>query len=179
MRPQCFRNLNGRFQEVMPENAGPWFAEKYLGRGLVRVDWNMDGLPDFIVSNINSPLAVMKNTSTKTGHFLKIKLVATQTSRDAIGARVSLNFSGREVTRQLAAGDGYMASNERVIHFGLGDADSVRRVTIQWPSGATSLLNAVPNDSSLTIVEGSNLATLSRESSVTPFVAVPDAGGQQ
>ncbi len=179
MRPQCFRNRNGRFQEQLPENVGPWFAEKYLGRGLARVDWNMDGLPDFVVSNINSPLAVMENTSTNAGHYLKIKLVATQTARDAIGARVSLHISGRNVTRQLTSGDGYMASNERVVHFGLGEAEHVEQVTIHWPSGAASLLDAVPSDSSLTIIEGSNLATLSEQSNVTSFAAVPTAGGQQ
>jgi len=179
MRPQCFRNRNGRFQEQMPEIVGPWFAEKYLGRGLARVDWNMDGLPDFIVSNINSPLAVMENTSTNTGHSLKIKLVATQTARDAIGARVSLHISGRDVTRQLTGGDGYMASNEHVVHFGLGDAERVKQVTIHWPSGAMSLLDSVPSNSFLTIVEGSNLATLSEQSRLTSFAAMPIAGGQR
>jgi hypothetical protein len=108
----------------------------------------------------------MKNTSTETGHFLKVKLRATQTARDAIGARVTVRFDDRESTRQLLAGDGYMASNERVVHFGLGKADHIDDVTIQWPSGATSKLQLPPIDSTFFVVEGSHLAVQSAAESV-------------
>ncbi len=164
MRPQFFHNRNGRFEELMPDHVGPWFADKYLGRGLARVDWNMDGRPDFIVSNINSPLAVLKNTSTRVGSFLKVKLVATRTARDAIGASVSVQMDDREVSRQLLAGDGYMASNDRIIHFGLGQVEQVERVTIQWPSGAMSLVEPLQCDIYLVVVEGSEIATMSDSS---------------
>ena len=169
MRPQFFRNLGGRFQELLVDDLGPWFGGKYLGRGLARVDWNQDGLPEFIVSNMNSPLSVLKNTSTNTGHFLRIRLSATSTARDAIGSRVTIETSGRQVTRQLMAGDGYMASNERVVEFGLGGSDSVDEVSIRWPSGASSILNSPPVDATYFVVEGSNLATRSDFSHFTSF----------
>ena len=161
MRPQFFRNLGGRFQELHADDLGPWFGEKYLGRGLARVDWNYDGLSDFIVSNMNAPLSVLKNTSVNTGHFLRVVLHATQTARDAIGARVTIVTADRDVTRQLMAGDGYMASNERVIEFGLGETDNVDEIEIRWPSGAISILKSPPVDSTFLVVEGLNLATRS------------------
>ncbi|MEO2013635.1 MAG: FG-GAP-like repeat-containing protein [Fuerstiella sp.] len=169
MRPQFFRNLGGRFQEMSADDLGPWFAEKYLGRGLARVDWNQDGLPEFIVSNMNSPLSVLENTSTNTGHFLRVRLRATQSARDAIGARVTIDTSDRQVTRQLMAGDGYMASNERVVEFGLGGSDSVDEITIRWPSGASSILKLPPVDATYFVVEGLNLATRSDLSHFTSF----------
>ncbi len=179
MRPQFFRNQFGQFHELMPEDIGRWFADKYLGRGLARVDWNLDGLPEFIVSNINSPLAVLRNSSTKTGHYLKFRLVSTRTARDAIGTRVSVLVGNRSVTRQLLAGDGYMTSNERIIHFGLGSVNRVERVTISWPSGTVSELDSVPGDSSFTVVEGSKLATLSDASgALSSFSVVLAAEGQ-
>ncbi|MAG93209.1 MAG: hypothetical protein CMJ48_05615 [Planctomycetaceae bacterium] len=171
MQPQFFRNVGGRFQEVNADKLGAWFGEKYLGRGLARVDWNRDGLPDFIVSNMNSSLGVMKNTSVNTGHFLRVRLHATETARDAIGARVTLRTAGRLVTRQLMAGDGYMASNERVVAFGLGDSDGVDEVSIGWPSGATSNLKSPPVDSTLIVVEGSTLATRFDSSHSASFIA--------
>jgi hypothetical protein len=172
MRPQFFRNQGGRFQELTARDVGPWFADKFLGRGLSRVDWNLDGLPDFIVSNMNAPLSVMKNTSTETGHFLKVKLRATQTARDAIGARVTVRIDNRKSTRQLLAGDGYMASNERVVHFGLGHSDHVDEIAIQWPSGATSMLKLPPIDSTFLVVEGSKLAVQSAASSALSSFSV-------
>ena len=159
MRPQFFRNLGGRFQEMNSADIGAWFNEKYLGRGLARVDWNLDGLPEFIVSNMNSPLAVMQNTSKDAGHFLKVKLHATQTARDAIGSRVTIRTDDREVTRQLVAGDGYMASNERVVEFGLGSTVVVDELTIRWPSGATTSVKSPTLDVMLIVVEGHNVAT--------------------
>ena len=171
-RPQFFRNLGGRFQEMNANQLGPWFGEKYLGRGLARVDWNLDGLPDFVVSNMNSPLAVMKNTSTNAGHFLRVRLHATQTARDAFGSLVTLKIADRAITRQLIAGGGYMASNERVVEFGLGGSDRVDEITIRWPSGATSYLKSPPVDSTLVVVEGSNLATQSNLSQSGSFAVI-------
>jgi tetratricopeptide (TPR) repeat protein len=159
MRPQFFRNLGDSFQELSVERVGPWFGQKHLGRGLAKVDWNSDGLPEFIVSNMNSPLGLLKNTSRNPGHFLRFKLYATRTARDAIGARVMLKTDSQSVTKQLTAGDGLMASNERVVEFGLGASDRVREVTIHWPSGATSTLVSPRVDCSLIFVENIPHAT--------------------
>jgi tetratricopeptide (TPR) repeat protein len=175
MRPQFFRNQSGRFQELLANDLGAWFGEKFLGRGLARVDWNLDGLPDFIVSNLNAPLSVLQNTSRPMGHFLKIQLRATRSARDAIGARVTVRTGSREVTRQLLAGDGYMASNERIVHFGLGNAERIDDVIVQWPSGATSQLTSPPSDSTWTVVEGSRQATLSVPSGMASFPVATSA----
>lgn len=53
-----------------------------------------------------------------------------------------------------------MASNERILHFGLGRVSQIDRVTISWPSGTVSELSSLPSDSSLTVVEGSDAAAL-------------------
>lgn len=157
--PQLFQNRGGRFQELPSSQLGSYFSGMYLGRGVARVDWNRDGLPEFIVSNINSSVSVLKNASESVGHSVSVRLVATETARDAIGARVTVTFAGREVTRQLTAGDGYMASNERLVQFGLGSTTKIDRVQIHWPSSAISELKSVPVDCTLTVVEGIPTAT--------------------
>ena len=166
-RPQFFQNRGGRFQELASADVGPWFGELHLGRGLARVDWNLDGLPDFIVSLMNAPLAVMKNTSVGTGHFLRVQLRATETARDAIGATVTIEFDGKTVTRQLLAGDGYMASNERVVEFGLGSSANVDTIRIDWPSGATSTAMPQTVDSTFIVVEGTDTGTVVEQSGVS------------
>lgn len=160
MRPQFFHNQHGRFEELLAPEAGSWFGDRYLGRGLARVDWNRDGLPEFIVSNINAPLSVLRNSCTAPGHFFKVHLRATQSARDAIGSTVTLKSGSGEVTRQLTAGDGYMATNERVVHFGLGPQNSIDEVTVRWPSGSVSRLSDLSADVSVTLVERSQRADL-------------------
>lgn len=153
-KPQFFRNIGGKFEELPAQRVGPWFDGEYLGRGLAKLDWNLDGRTDFIVSNMNSPVAVLKNTSDGVGAFLRVKLHASQTARDAIGARVTVTFGNQTVTRQLVAGDGYMASNERVVEFGLGDCEMLDTVQIAWPSGARSQIKSLAVDCLLHVTEG-------------------------
>lgn len=140
MRPQLFHNSSGRFKEVDASNAGTWFEKKHLGRGLATVDWNCDGRPEFIVSIINAPAAILKNTSPAIGNYIRFKLHATNTARDAIGTRVTIKTDNGEYSRQLLAGDGYMASNERVVNFGLGKSSAVDEVRIAWPSNSVTVL---------------------------------------
>lgn len=179
MRPQFFRNRSGQFEELFADDLGPWFDRKYLGRGLARVDWNQDGLPDFIVSNINAPASVLKNVTDSHGHFLKVRLTATESARDAIGSRITLTFDGKQVTHQLYAGDGYMASNERIITVATGNRESILRMEIHWPSGNTSGVVQPPIDSQLIVVENSVMATWVRDARIGTLPVVPYNGRKQ
>jgi hypothetical protein len=51
------------------------------------------------------------------------------------------------------AGDGYQASNERQMIFGVGAADVVD-ITIRWPSGLSDFFQNVPTSTFWTAVEG-------------------------
>jgi len=165
MRPQFFRNNGrGQFDELRGAQVGRYFDGLYLGRSLSRLDWDQDGRPDFVVSNVGEPAILVLNRSRTSGHFLKVHLRATSTARDAIGAIVTVTGGPRRYswTKQLVAGDGYMACNERCLHFGLGAIDVIDEIRVAWPSGNTTLLRAVPSDSTLTLIEGAFAGTLRR-----------------
>jgi tetratricopeptide (TPR) repeat protein len=162
MPPQFFQNTGSGFQELSSKQAGPWFAKKYLGRGLAKIDWNQDGRFEFIVSNMNAQVSVMKNVSQNAGHHLTFELHAVQTARDAIGTRVTVRADRQNIERQLTAGDGYMASNERMIQFGLGTVNQVTEVIVSWPSGSTTMIADPKIDSRYIVVEGSATATVLR-----------------
>lgn len=156
MLPQFFRQARPiQFEQLSPKATGIFFEQKRHGRGLSKLDWNRDGLMDFVVSSINEPAQLVTNVSQSPGHFLNIRLIARDSARDAIGTRVTVTTSdGLQWVKPLMAGDGYMASNERVIQFGLGSRVSVSRLTIQWPSGYTSTFDNPGIDSTWTAVEG-------------------------
>jgi hypothetical protein len=154
MRPQFFVNEGGkRFTELRADVAGAWFDHEQLGRSMARVDWNRDGREDFVVSHLDTPAALMTNQSIRTGNYLKLYLRGVESHRDAIGARVSLVADGRELVRELTAGDGYQASNERVLVFGLGSATNASDVRITWPSGTVQQVPDLAANSTWTIVE--------------------------
>ena len=158
MLPQFFHHARPmQFEELSPDTTGAFFKQKHHGRGLSRLDWNRDGLMDIVVSAINEPAQLVTNTTQASGHFLNIRLVATQSARDAVGTRVTVTGSdGVQWTKPLMAGDGYMASNERILQFGFGSQTNVSRLTVQWPSGLTSTFDHPGIDSTWVVIEGRN-----------------------
>jgi hypothetical protein len=155
MRPQLFSSRGGgEFIEVAGESLGDYFQQEWLGRGLARLDWNRDGREDFAVSHLHAPAALVINETPDAGHFLALNLRGVVGSRDAIGTVVRVTAGGRTRVRQLAAGDGYFASNQRQLIFGLGRAGRVDELVIRWPSGAEEIFTGLSADQELTAVEG-------------------------
>ena len=155
MRPQYFQNLGrGKFREVTAESLGPFFQGEYLGRSLVKLDWNRDGRPDFAVSHLDSPAALLTNRTRASGHFLAVQLRGVVSSRDAIGTSVRLRVGGQTFVQQLTAGDGYQASNQRQLIFGLGTNDAVDEILIQWPSGLEQRFATPPINTEILAIEG-------------------------
>lgn len=155
MPTQIFANQGqGKFVELQSISLGPWFTEHRRGRGLSRVDWNRDGRDEFVVSNLDSPSALLENTSRGTGHFLVVKLVGTASSRDAIGTIVRVKIGNRILVRQLTAGDGYQASNHRQLVFGLGSSPKVDSIDVRWPSGLRQTFEPQSANVEIIVIEG-------------------------
>ncbi|HND52290.1 MAG TPA: FG-GAP-like repeat-containing protein [Pirellulaceae bacterium] len=155
MRAQFYRNVEGRrFVEMKSATVGPFFDERRLGRGLARLDWNRDGREDVVITHVGSNAALLTNETTGAGRHLVLQLRGVESARDAIGTRVVVETSGHRLHRQLTAGDGYQASNERQLVIGLGDAVAARRIEVRWPSGRVQEFHNVPADASYIVIEG-------------------------
>ena len=155
MRPQFFENAgNVGFREADSVSLGPYFTRKVLGRSLARLDWNRDGKEDAIISNLDAPVALLENTTQKTGGFLALHLRGVRTNRDAIGTIVRVETQNRNMTRQLTAGDGFQASNERILVFGLGEDRIVKKMTVFWPSRRREEFTSIPANSRWFLIEG-------------------------
>lgn len=154
MTPQFFRNRGqAQFEQPPAEQLGDFFKKKFLGRGLARFDWNADGADDFVFSSIRQPAMIVTNRTQHAGHFLDVRLTGTSVSRDAIGAQVHVETATREYHRHLTAGDGFMATNERRLQFGLGAETEVRRLRVTWPDGTETAVESPTADTTLHIVQ--------------------------
>ncbi len=166
MPPQCFLNKgNGTFEAADPKRLGAYFQGKYLGRALARLDWNLDGRDDVIVTHLDAPVALLTNVTREHGNYLSLQLFGVASSRNPIGATVALHTDGRIQTKQLTAGDGYLASNERILTFGLGTSTTIQRVTVAWPSGLKQEFTGPKVNSRVVAVEGARLLFPSSDSS--------------
>jgi hypothetical protein len=88
-----------------------------------------------------------------------VQLRGVRSSRDAIGAEVAIEAAGRRRTQWLTAGDGYQASNQRQLVFGLGAEERVQKLHVRWPSGLRQEFADLAADQALILVEGSPRAT--------------------
>lgn len=157
MSPQYFRNRGaGRFALIRPDSKDDYFRSMRRGRGLARLDWNRDGKEDFAVSHLDSPASLVTNRTTTAGHYLSIRLRGVRGSRDAIGTTVTVTCGRRRLTRQLTAGDGYQACNQRQLVFGLGAQQRVAELRIAWAGREEQVFRDVPADAEIVVVEGAS-----------------------
>ena len=123
-------------------------------RGLALADFNRDGKMDFVASRINTDAALVLNTS-QGGRSIRIRLVGTQSNRDAIGAIVRLQIGSLQAIRQMIGGGSYASSSDHLIHFGVPDSTaSEAQVEVSWPSGKIERWILTDWDQEWILVEG-------------------------
>jgi hypothetical protein len=160
MPAQFFWNAGGgQFLEAPADELGPYFEERHLGRAMARLDWNRDGRDDFCATHIDAPSALLESRTKTTGNYLSIRLIGVTGERDATGTRLELAASERHWRRQLTAGDGFAACNERLVTIGLGNATQVDQLVVSWRGGRTETFSNLPVNVRLTIVEGGPITT--------------------
>ncbi len=149
-----FRNLgNGRFEDASA-TAGSDFQAKALHRGAAFADFDNDGRVDVVVTALNGPAKLFRNTTASAGHWLALKLIGTKSNRDGLGARVGLTLpDGRKIYNHATTSVGYASSSEKLVRFGLGAHVRATSIEVRWPSGRVQVLENVRADVVLEVRE--------------------------
>jgi tetratricopeptide (TPR) repeat protein len=154
MPPQLFAFRDGRGRLVPAETVGSYFEQEWLGRSVARLDWNRDGREDLLVGHLEDPTVLLTNVSPEAGNSLSLRLHGTDSPRDGTGASVRVRVGDRWQVRQVTAGDGYQASNEKQLIFGVGSAETIDELIIEWPAGTQERFSNLPSRRSLILSEG-------------------------
>ena len=149
-----YRNLgNGRFEDVTAP-VGPPLTIPKAARGAAFGDIDNDGWIDVAIANVNDRPDLYRVTGEPTQHWLELKLVGTQSNRDAIGARVHIVAAGVEQWQEVRGGGSYLSQNDFRVHFGLGAATVIDRLDVRWPNGGEEHWTRLGADRLHTLVEG-------------------------
>jgi hypothetical protein len=167
MEHTLFRGLgNGKFEDDSRQ-AGQVLSDRTVARGACFADYRNDGKVGAFMVNLGAEGKLLQNVSTGTGHWIDLKLVgamragdrgmapgsAAKSNRDGVGARVEVLSGGRRWTAERVASSGYLSENDGRLHFGLGAADIIDKLTVRWPSGRVQTLENVGVDRVLTVEE--------------------------
>ena len=135
------------------ESVDAAIADQKVSRGTAFGDIDNDGDVDIVVSNLKDAPTLLRNDSDKTSRWLSVKLVGTHCNRDAIGARVTVVSRNLTQIREVKSGSGYLSQNDLRLHFGLGDATRVDKLTVRWLCGKVQTLQGVETNQVLVISE--------------------------
>ncbi|MCP4890789.1 MAG: CRTAC1 family protein, partial [Planctomycetaceae bacterium] len=133
--------------------AGPYWQKQQLGRTLALLDWDRDGKIDLLANHLDEPVALLENEST-TGNWLQVELVGVSSERDAIGAEVVVESDDQTWHGWQTGGDGFMCTNEPIIHFGLGTSENITRLQVTWPSGRSEQFDGLKMNGRYLLIEG-------------------------
>ena len=153
-RNSVFRNLrNGKFEEV-GDQAGRDFLMVGAHRGVAFGDIDNDGRIDAVVTSLNEPVKLFRNTSETGHHWLLLKLVGTRSNRMGLGAKVRIRTgNGLEQWNEATTAVGYAAASDCRVHFGLGESEMIEELEIIWPSRTRQVMHKVAADRILTVEE--------------------------
>jgi hypothetical protein len=134
--PHLFQNLgNGKFQDVAGTFGGDFSAPR-VGRGLAFADFDRDGDVDLLLTTNNGPASLFRNDVRSGNRALRLRLIGFKSNRDAVGAVVRIYHGGQSQMRMVRGGSSYLSQSELPLTFGVGKADRIDRLTVEWPSGA-------------------------------------------
>ncbi|MHC4080450.1 MAG: CRTAC1 family protein [Planctomycetota bacterium] len=134
-------------------DSGPYFRQKYVGRGATCGDYDNDGDLDILVVNLNDAARLLRNDGGNRNRWLTLDLKLPGGKTDAIGARVTVTAGSRRQMQDVVAVKGYLSQADPRVHFGLGRAAVADSVEIRWPDGSRQRLDNVPADQILTVVQ--------------------------
>lgn len=143
---RLWKNLGGERMAHVANDIGLRGTES--GKGFLSFDFDNDGDLDVLVTNNDAPPALFENHGGNSSNWLRIELRGRLSNSFGVGARIVLTSdSGAQIqTREVSASSNFMSQDEVIVHFGLGAADRVDTLTIDWP--ATNCSQVLENVSS-------------------------------
>ncbi|MBT5924987.1 MAG: VCBS repeat-containing protein, partial [Verrucomicrobia bacterium] len=134
--------------------------------GAAASDLDRDGDLDLIVTNFDEPISIFRNNES-THQSIAIRLNGQKSNRWGIGTKVKITMNdGSLQVRTLGLAQGFMSSNEPILHFGLEANTQIKSMSVQWPTGSTQKLTNLPAGQFLTITE----PDAANSKSITPVI---------
>ncbi len=163
-----YENLGDGTFVQLPGAGGAEGSTQGRGQSATMADYDRDGYLDFFLTNGRGPYPFNEGPDqlfrniVSGNNWLQIDLEGTVSNRDGIGARLFVTTpDGKTQLRENGGGIHWSQQDQKRIHFGLAQNQTVSELVIQWPSGTIQKLKDVPVNQVLRVIESDEQATLS------------------
>jgi uncharacterized membrane protein YraQ (UPF0718 family) len=131
-----FRNDNGK--EFVDETAKAGLSMHAENSAYTYVDYDNDGDLDIVAVEALGPVWVFENNQTE-NKAVTFELRDAAGNAFGIGSQLIATLSdGTKLLRELRSSGGFASFNAPVVHFGIGKADKIASIEVQWPTGDSS-----------------------------------------
>jgi enediyne biosynthesis protein E4 len=167
-RSLLFRNVpdgpkDRKFEYIKPvKDTG--LAVVTPARGAAFGDLFNNGKIDVVINPVDGPPVLLKNVNPDNHHWVALKLVGSKDPKtgkmsplDATCATVYLKANGVRMRQDVLSSGSYISSNDRRVHFGLGDTTDAGTAEIHWPSGQVETIKLPAVDRIYTIEENKGI----------------------
>ncbi|MFK5956938.1 MAG: CRTAC1 family protein [Planctomycetota bacterium] len=128
------------------------------GRTLLRLDYDRDGDNDLVLLSNKGQVRLYRNDSgIAAGNWLQLELETSANPDIApagIGAMVYFRLGDAWRLRQLDNASSYQGTHEPLIHLGLGSAQKVDEVRVEWSDGSLTYLGHTQANQRITLAAG-------------------------
>ena len=150
-RKRLYLNLHGKnFADISylsgADNDGD-------GRSVVAGDFRNNGQLDLVVRQAGGGSVLLYENRFPRRHYLEVSLRGKQSNRQGIGARLTASVAGQPLVREMYPVNSFRSQMPNIVHFGLGDATKVDRLTIRWPSGKVQEFTSLAGDRHIIVDE--------------------------
>lgn len=121
--------------------------------GAIYADLDNDGDLDMVINNIGDKAHIYENNSNLLdgGNYLKINLQGPEGNIAGVGTKIWAWVDGQPQYYEHQLTRGYQSSMNSEIHFGIGNANAVDSVIIQWPYQSKETIRGIQINKTLSV----------------------------
>ncbi|MEO1260732.1 MAG: VCBS repeat-containing protein [Bacteroidota bacterium] len=140
----AFKNVDGLNFEKVNNQWG--MTQPGFSNGSAYADMDNDGDLDLLVNNIASDIMVYQNQTVEKGgsNWFQVELKGNAKNPSGIGTKARISVDGKIQYQEMTHNRGFLSCSQPLFHFGLGKANSIEKLELQWSNGQIQILENLP-----------------------------------